>query len=80
MASLLVRKLDDDAVGRLKRIAAERGTSLEQFARDTLHALAQHSDTRAERLKGAHAIRARSRPGRITAVQDLRAIRDAFGR
>jgi plasmid stability protein len=78
MASILVRNLDDDVVARLKQIAAERGTSLEQLAREKL-AEASH-ETRHEMkqawLRRVREIRARTKPGKRTAVQDLRDIRD----
>ena len=36
MGQMLVRNLDDSVIEGLKRRASERGTSLEQFARDAL--------------------------------------------
>jgi plasmid stability protein len=74
MASILVRNLDDDVVARLKQIAAERGKSLEQLAREKL---AEASlDTKQEWLRRAREIRSRTKPGKRTVVQDLRDIRD----
>lgn len=44
MGQMLVRNLDDTVIERLKRKAAERGTSLEQVARDALTEAARTSD------------------------------------
>jgi antitoxin FitA len=44
MGQLLVRNLDDDVIERLKAKAVERGTSLEQLARDTLTEAARRQE------------------------------------
>jgi plasmid stability protein len=44
MAQILVRNLDDNLIGKLKQRALERGTSVEQLARDALAKAAEQID------------------------------------
>jgi antitoxin FitA len=43
MVDILVRNVDDDAAVRLKRKAKAAGKSLNEFVRETLHAVAKPS-------------------------------------
>ena len=78
MGQILVRNLDDDLIERLKARAAERGTSLEQVARDALAEAANRSD------RQAFSERARALRGMTTldpswdSVAEIRRARDAL--
>lgn len=74
MASILVRSLDDDAVARLKQIAAEHGRSLERLAREKLAEAS--NDTREALIARIAECRARIRPSKDEATKFIRAMRD----
>ena len=76
MGQMLVRNLDDAVIERLKRKAAERGTSLEQFARDALTDAARVTDGDTA-LARMDAMRARTMltPG-WSSADEIRAERD----
>ncbi len=76
MGQMLVRNLDDSVIEGLKRRASERGTSLEQFARDALTEAAKITD-RDTALARMDAMRARTQfvPG-WSAADELRVERD----
>lgn len=61
MGQVLIRNLDDSVVENLKRLAAERGTSLEQIARDALTDLSR-TGGRAAALARMDAIRDMTAP------------------
>lgn len=77
MGQVLVRNLDDAVIERLKRKAAERGTSLEGVAREAL-AREAGGDDRAAWVARLDALRATvpepAPPGSV--VADIRAWRD----
>lgn len=75
MGQMLVRNLDDAVIERLKRKAMERGTSLEQMARDILAAAAAEDDRQAwaDRLD---ALRAQCPGGSVSSVDIIREWRD----
>jgi plasmid stability protein len=78
MGQLLVRNLDDDVIERLKARALERGTSLEQVARDALTESATTTDRRAWMAELA-ALRGASAPDPgFDATAEIRAARDAL--
>ena len=60
MGQMLVRNLDDAVIERLKQKALERGTSLEQVARDVLTEAAKQDD-RAAWVARTDALRAQTR-------------------
>jgi plasmid stability protein len=74
MGQMLVRNLDDVVIERLKRRAAERGTSLEQVAREALAAAA--GEDRAGWIAEAEALRAQCPPLPADSVATIRAWRD----
>jgi plasmid stability protein len=74
MGNMLVRNLDDDVIARLKRRAEDRGTSLEQVARDALTEASKL--TREEFLARADALRARIPPQSTDSTDIIRAMRD----
>jgi plasmid stability protein len=80
MGQILVRNLDDDVIERLKAKALERGTSLEQLAREALTEEARQSD-RTAWIARMDALRARmpADPG-WDAAAEVRAARDELGR
>lgn len=61
MGQILVRNLDDDIIDSLKERALQRGTSLEQVARDALADLANRQD-QAAWLAEMDALRAETKP------------------
>jgi plasmid stability protein len=77
MGQLLVRNLDDDVIERLKARAQERGTSLEQVAREALTESARRSD-RAAWLAEMQALRARTRFDPAGSAAAIREARDAL--
>ncbi|ADM08845.1 hypothetical protein PB2503_03852 [Parvularcula bermudensis HTCC2503] len=50
MAQVLVRKLEEGVVSSLKRLAAEKGVSLEQYLRDVLTETAEAPSAAFDRL------------------------------
>jgi plasmid stability protein len=79
MGQMLVRNLDDAVIERLKRKALERGTSLEQVAREALAAAAVDTDRQAW-VARMDALRAESPPSDISAVELIREMREARDR
>lgn len=76
MGQILVRNLDDEVIEKLKAKALERGTSLEQLARETLTEAAAHSDRRAW-IAELDMLRARTAPDAAwNAVEEIRAARE----
>jgi antitoxin FitA len=80
LGQLLVRNLDDDVIERLKAKALERGTSLEQFVRETLTETARRQDRMAW-VAELDALRAQTRhdPAWNT-VEELRRSREELDR
>lgn len=80
MGQLLVRNLDDAVIDQLKSKALERGTSLEQVARDVLTQAANVSDRQAwiERLDAMRATTTLDPD--CDSVAEIRADRDALSR
>jgi plasmid stability protein len=78
MVNILVRNVDKDAARRLKRKAKAAGKSLNEFARETLHAAARPSKKEAwaaaDRLRAK--IRARLGRNLSDSTADIRADRD----
>lgn len=74
MGNMLVRNLDDDVIARLKMKAEDRGTSLEQVARDLLTEGSKL--TREEFLRRAEARAARMPPQTTDSTDIIRAMRD----
>ncbi|QYU68558.1 dTMP kinase [Leptolyngbya sp. 15MV] len=80
MGQILVRHLDDGVIESLKARALERGTSLEQVARDALGEAASRSH-RAAWIAEMDALRAQVRPQpNWTAAAEIRRARDALSR
>ncbi|PWS37912.1 hypothetical protein DFH01_00935 [Falsiroseomonas bella] len=79
MGQLLVRNLDDDVIECLKARALERGTSLEQVAREALTESARRSD-RAAWLAEMQALRAMTRFDPVGSTAAIRESRDALAR
>ncbi len=80
MGQILVRNLDDDVIETLKARALERGTSLEQVARDALAQVARQTD-RAAWIAEMDALRAQTAPDRNwDSVREIRKARDALAR
>src|SRR6476469_5387521 len=75
MGQMLVRNLDDAVIERLKRKALERGTSLEQVAREALAAAAVDTDRQAW-VARMDALRAESPPSDISSVDLIREMRE----
>lgn len=77
MGQILVRNLGDDIIAKLKQRALERGTSLEQFARDALAQAAEQVDRDAW-LGRMNELRAQIRPDPDgpTAVELVREVWD----
>lgn len=67
MGQLLIRRLDDEKLERLKSRARERKISTEALARETLHKAAELSVE--ERVAIADRMRARARAARIPGVK-----------
>ncbi|MCB4820874.1 FitA-like ribbon-helix-helix domain-containing protein [Roseicella aerolata] len=77
MGQMLVRNLDDAVIERLKRLALERGTSLEQVAREALTAAAASAGfDRAAWAARAAAMRARCLPSDVSSVDLIREMRE----
>jgi plasmid stability protein len=74
MVDILVRNVDEDAAARLKSKAKAAGKSLNEFAREALHAAAKPSKEEA----WAEVDRIRARIGKVTgdSTADIRADRD----
>lgn len=80
MGQILVRNLDDDIIEILKARALERGTSLEQVARDALAQVARQAD-REGWIAEMDALRAETRPDPAwDSAREIRAARDALSR
>ena len=80
MGQILVRNLDDEVIEQLKARALERGTSLEQLARDALTEVAGRSDRRAW-LAELDALRARTAEDATHGtVEGIRAAREELAR
>jgi len=75
MSQILVRNLEADVIGRLKRKAEAHAVSLEHFVRTLLEEAAR--PCRDELLVEIEAIRRRSRPGALPADSGLDLIREA---
>jgi len=76
MGQLLVRNLDDEVIERLKAKALDRGTSLEQFVRESLSEVAGRAD-RAAWLARLDMLRARIGPvPGWDSAHDIRAARE----
>ncbi len=75
MGQMLVRNLDDGVIERLKARAAERGTSLEQVAREVLTAAALDDERKAWAERAA-ALRGRVEPSEVSSVEIIREWRD----
>jgi len=74
MGQMLVRNLDDAVIEQLKALAAERGTSLEQMAREALTAAA--GDARKAWADRAAALRAQAPRSDVSSVDIIRSWRD----
>lgn len=74
MAQLLVRNLESDVVERLRGKAKASGTSLEEFARQTLREAAKPS--RAEIIAEVDRIRALNKGSSFDSTAELRRLRD----
>ena len=74
MVDILVRNVDEDAAARLKSKAKAAGKSLNEFAREALHAAAKPSKEEA----WAEVDGIRARIGKVTgdSTADIRADRD----
>lgn len=80
MGQILIRNLDDDVIETLKARALERGTSLEQVARDALAQVARQSE-RADWLAEMDALRAQTAPDpEWDSTREIRNARDALSR
>jgi plasmid stability protein len=78
MGQILVRNLDDDIIETLKARALERGTSLEQVARDALAQVARQTDREAW-VAEMDLLRSQSNPDPARdSVRIIRAARDAL--
>jgi plasmid stability protein len=78
MGQILVRNLDDDVIEDLKAKALERGTSLEQVAREALTDAARRKD-RLAWVAELDALRAQARlPPGWNGTEEIRAARDAL--
>jgi plasmid stability protein len=79
MGQMIVRKLDDEVIDRIKKKAKLEGTSAEQIARDTLTQAFKPS--REELIRRMDAIRASSKPAdletTLSIMAEARAERDA---
>jgi plasmid stability protein len=75
MGQMLVRNLDDAVIERLKRKALERGTSLEQVAREALAAAAVDTDRQAW-VARMDALRAEAPPSDTSSVELIREMRE----
>jgi antitoxin FitA len=77
MGQMLVRNLDDAVIEKLKRKALERGTSLEQVAREALTAAATTVGfDRAAWVARADALRAQCPRSDVSSVELIREMRD----
>lgn len=78
MGQMLVRNLDDGVIESLKRQALERGTSLEQVAREALAAAAAADEhaRRAAWMARADALRAQMPRSEVSSVDLIREARD----
>lgn len=74
MATLIVRRLDDQVAARLRQRARTRGVSVEEEVRRILRE--STATSRAEVAAMAQAIRARQRPHRSRSVDLVREDRD----
>lgn len=74
MGQIIIRKLEDEVIDRLKARARAAGTSLEEVARETLRAAVEPS--RAEVLAEADRIRAMGDPSTKDSTQVIREVRD----
>lgn len=77
MAQLLVRNLEADVIGRLRRKAEAHAVTLECYVRNLLEEAARPA--REEMLVEIDAIRRRSRPGALGTEGGIDLIRDARG-
>lgn len=77
MGQMLVRNLDDAVIEKLKRVALDRGTSLEQVAREALTAAAAAAGfDRAAWAARAAAMRAQCPPSDVSSVELIREMRE----
>src|SRR5690242_7987563 len=77
MGQMLVRNLDDAVIERLKRKALERGTSLEQLAREALTAAAAPTEAdRAAWVARMDALRAQTPRSDVSSVELIREMRE----
>jgi plasmid stability protein len=74
MGDILVRKVDDDAIARLKQRAAAEKRSVNELAREAIERAARPS--RAELLRRAAEIRAMSPYSDVDSTQLIREDRD----
>lgn len=77
MVQILVRNIEADVIGRLRRKAEAHAVSLECFVRGLLEEAARPA--REELLVEIDAIRRRSRPGALMAEGGIDLIREARG-
>jgi plasmid stability protein len=74
MVDILVRNVDDAVAARLKEMAEQRGTSVQQVAHDILTQSARLS--RAELVRRLEAHAARMKPQTSDSTDIIRAMRD----
>jgi plasmid stability protein len=74
MGQLIIRKLEDEVISRLKARARASGSSLEEFARETLRAAVKPSAS--EILAEVDRIRSMGRPTDCDSTATIREARD----
>lgn len=81
MSNVLIRNVPEDDLDRLRTAAAERGTSLQNYLRDAVHAQAAYLRRQealaraAERLHGRSEVPAEERGAVLDAIEDTHAER-----